>query len=261
MLNPATNEALKNAAIETHSRQADQFAQSYTAPDPYGSCFNYSRHRLDALIANVLPPPEGRMRLLDVGCGTGHHMRRFADAGFVVAGVDGSEEMLHHARANNPGADLRKADVESLPFPDASFDVVMAIEVLRYLPDPTACIREMARVLRPGGICLATASPLFSVNAYPIVNRVASAIPQSKFVRLKQYFSTTRSLRQQFAAAGFGTIDVYGVYFGPINWVERLARSRAPRFMRWWEKFDKKFSAARPLRDLSNMLLVRGVRA
>lgn len=260
MINPATNEALKTAAIDTHSRQADQFAHSYTVADPYVSCFNYSRHRLDALMEKVMPKPAGTMRLLDVGCGTGHYMARLAGLGYTVSGVDGSEEMLKHAKANNPGADIRRADVESLPFPDGSFDVVIAIEVLRYLPDPSKCISEMGRVLKPGGVCIATASPLLSLNAYPIVNRAAALLSLSKFVQLKQYFSTLGSLRKQFANAGFKSADIHGVYFGPVNWVERLLRSRTPGFLRAWEGFDKILSPVRLLRNFSNMLLVRGVR-
>jgi len=160
MTSVTNNEQLKTLAIETHSRQADEFAHSYTVHDPYLDCFNYSRHRLDALLERFLPPAAQPLALLDVGCGTGHHMQRYAKLGYRVYGVDGSEEMLGHARANNPSADIRRSDVDALPFPDGSFDVVIAIEVMRYLPDPRRAIAEMHRVLKPGGLALVTASPL-----------------------------------------------------------------------------------------------------
>ena len=201
-MNTDTYDAIKALAVETHSRQADEFARSYTTTDPYLDCFNYSRHRLDELLQTLLPPPAGNKSRLDVGCGTGHHLQRYAALGYKVAGVDGSEEMLRHARTNNPGADVRHCDVETLPFPDASFDVVVAIEVLRYLPDSSKTIAEMGRVLKPGGVCLVTASPLLSLNGYPIVNRIAAAVPMSNFVRLKQFFTTSGGIKRTKLAIG-----------------------------------------------------------
>ncbi len=253
-------EEIKALAIETHSRQADEFARAYTVENPYADCFNYSRYRLDDLLRRFMPAPTGTMSLLDVGCGTGHHMQRYAAMGYCVAGVDGSEEMLRYAKSNNPSADVRRADVEALPFSDGVFDVVVAIEVLRYLPDLTRTVAEMRRVLKPGGICFATASPLFSLNAYPLVNRLAVALPLPSLVRLKQFFATSWGLERQFKAGGFASVDVHGVYFGPVNWVERLVPERIAPFLRRWERIDRAL-ADRPLvREISNMFLIRAVR-
>src|SRR5947207_10383198 len=165
----------KQRAIEQHSRQAAEFAERYRAldRDSYQSCFTYSRRRLDIWLERMLPSCGTGLRLLDVGCGTGNQIARLTCRGFDVAGVDGSDQMLAQARALNPGMDLRQADVEAIPFPDGSFDIVLCIEVLRYLPDPLACMREMARVLKPGGICLETAAPLLNLNGYWVVNRIA----------------------------------------------------------------------------------------
>lgn len=259
-MNETTNELLKRSAVETHSRQADEFAHSYTVDDPYVDCFNYSRHRLDALLEHLLPAPTTAIDLLDVGCGTGHHMQRYARLGYRVSGVDGSDEMLRHARANNRSADIRKSDVDALPFEDASFDVVIAIEVLRYLPDASRAIAEMHRVLRPRGVALVTASPLLSLNGYPIVNRIAAAIPQRSFVRLKQFFATSFALRRQFTSAGFDAVAVHGVYCGPVNWVERLIPSRVSKFLKRWESFDRALADLPLCRELSNMFLVRAVK-
>src|SRR4051794_36986592 len=115
-------------------------------------------------------------------------MARFAEIGFEVAGGGGAAEMLEHAAANNPRAELQQSDVRALPFPDSSFDFVLCIEVLRYLPDPERCIGEMARVLRPGGVCLATATPLFNANGYWLVNRIASRVRVGRLSSVKQYF-------------------------------------------------------------------------
>jgi ubiquinone/menaquinone biosynthesis C-methylase UbiE len=249
----------KKRAIGQHSRQAEEFAERYRAleRDAYQSCFTYSRRRLDMWLERMLPSSGRGLRLLDVGCGTGNQLVRLAKRGFDVAGIDGSSQMLVQARAINPAADIRQADVEAIPFSDNTFDVILCIEVLRYLPCTLACLREMARVLKPGGLCLATATPLFNLNGYWLVNRVAHTLKLRRLVPLKQFFTTSRRLRRELARAGFDTNEVHGVYFGPINWVERIfPRSLAPTLRRW-ERVDAALADRWVLREFSNMFLVR----
>jgi SAM-dependent methyltransferase len=180
--------------------------------------------------------------------------------GFAVVGVDGSAEMLAHARAANPDVPLQRADLQNLPFPNATFDVVLSIEVLRYLPEPALALREMARVLRPGGVLVATAAPLFNLNGYWVVNRLVCALPIRGFTRLRQFFVTSAGLRANLRAAGFDGVEVHGVYLGPVNWVERLAPRALPRVLRAWERFDTGWADRRPFRELANMFVARAVR-
>jgi len=207
-----------------------------------------------------VPAASAGSRLLDVGCGTGHHLARYRRLGFEVVGVDGSADMLAHARAANPDVPLQRADLQNLPFSDASFDVVLSIEVLRYLPEPALALREMARVLRPGGIVVATAAPLLNLNGYWLVNRLACALPLRSLTRLRQFFVTSRSLRARFREAGFDGIEVHGVYLGPVNWVQRLAPRALPTVLRAWERFDVALADRRLLRELANMFVARAVR-
>jgi ubiquinone/menaquinone biosynthesis C-methylase UbiE len=255
-------EVQKQRAIDQHSIQAEEFARRYEAlsQEAYRSCFAYSRRRLDALLERALPRRGDGLSLLDIGCGTGHHMRSLRERGFTVAGVDGSEDMLAHARANNPGAEIERADVEEIPFPDRSFDFIVCIEVLRYLPDSFRSLQEMARVLKPGGICLATATPAFNLNGYWLVNRLANLVAVGNLVRLKQYFTSGYGLKQDFIKAGFINPTVTGVYFGPVNWVERLAPFATERLLKMWEPLDARLSNISFLQDLSNMFLVRARR-
>ena len=249
--------------MDVHSRQAAEFAASYEAyaDDPYASCFTYSRMRLNQLLAEYVPASGAGRRAVDIGCGTGYHLQDLARRSFAVAGIDGSPDMLHKARAAVPDVGLHEADVASLPFADSTFDLALCIEVLRYLPDPGRCISEIARILTPGGLCLATAAPQFSANGYPLINRLAVAAPFGDLVRLKQYFMSPRQLARHFEAAGFSDVEVHGVYTGPINWVERLAPRRLPGFLRRWEPFDHQLADLPHLRRFSNMLLVSAVRA
>ena len=252
----------KQSALAEHSRTAAAFAERYSRlnVDPYQSCFVYSRHRLQKVLERFLPERGEGLRLLDVGCGTGHHLAQFRQRGFDVAGVDGSPQMIALAQAGNPGVMIRQGDVEALPFPSGGFDVVVCVEVLRYLPRPSACLREMARVLRPGGLCLATATPVLNLNGYWLINRLASRFSMPGLTKLRQAFFTSSRLRREFEVAGFERPRVHGVYFGPVNWVERLAPRVAPAFLRRWERLDSVVADRVGFRELSNMFMVHAVR-
>ncbi len=94
-------------------------------------------------------------RVLEVGCGAGTDLVRFARGGAVVTGVDLAPSAIELARQNfqQQGllADLRVADGEHLPFPDQSFDLVYGHGVVQYTSDPAALVAECHRVLAPGG--------------------------------------------------------------------------------------------------------------
>lgn len=95
-------------------------------------------------------------RVLEVGVGTGISLPQYA-SNVDVFGVDISAEMLRKARARVDKLRLANVeglavmDAEHLEFPDASFDVVMAQYVVTAVPNPEACLDELARVLKPGG--------------------------------------------------------------------------------------------------------------
>ena len=93
--------------------------------------------------------------MLDVGCGAGTDLARFAKGGAIVSGVDSRAAAIALARQNfaqqGLEADLREADGEHLPFADDTFDLVFAHGVVQYTPDGAALVDECRRVLKPGG--------------------------------------------------------------------------------------------------------------
>jgi demethylmenaquinone methyltransferase / 2-methoxy-6-polyprenyl-1,4-benzoquinol methylase len=91
--------------------------------------------------------------VLDVACGTGAVARELLrQYGCRVVAVDQSAEMLAEARRRlGARVELRQARAERLPFDDAAFDGLTVTYLLRYVDDPVATMRELARVVRPGG--------------------------------------------------------------------------------------------------------------
>ena len=95
-----------------------------------------------------------RCRVLDVGCGAGFLTNDLASRGHEVTGVDASREALDVARTRDRTrtAAYRRAEAESLPFPDASFDVACAMDLLEHVENPARVVGEIGRVLRPNGL-------------------------------------------------------------------------------------------------------------
>jgi SAM-dependent methyltransferase len=99
----------------------------------------------------------GRYRLLDVGCGEKPYEPLFVPFAASYVGVD---------PVDNPRADLR-GTVEALPANDASFDVVLCIQVLEHCDDPARAISELARVTSPGGRVLASTHGVMAYHPSP----------------------------------------------------------------------------------------------
>ncbi|MCU1422969.1 MAG: Methyltransferase type 11 [Microbacteriaceae bacterium] len=97
-------------------------------------------------------------RALDVGCGTGALTARLVErlGAENVAAVDPSESFVDRARERFPGADVRRANAEQLPFADRAFDLALAQLVVPFMDDAVAGIAEMARVTREGGTVAAS---------------------------------------------------------------------------------------------------------
>jgi SAM-dependent methyltransferase len=96
-------------------------------------------------------------RILDIGCAAGGEIPMLQSRGFSVVGIDLSPEMLRFAhRRFGATHDVLfcRADIERLPFASESMDDVVCLGVLEYLPDYGAALREIGRVLRPGGLAI-----------------------------------------------------------------------------------------------------------
>lgn len=115
-----------------------------------------ARYELEPFIFDFAGFPSARgLKVLEIGVGMGADYLEWLKAGAHATGVDLSAASIQRARQRCEAAgfnpDLRIADAEQLPFPDNHFDVVYSYGVMHHSPNTQQCVREVLRVLRPGG--------------------------------------------------------------------------------------------------------------
>ena len=123
--------------------------------DAVGAVMSFGQDpRWRRALVDAVAPAAGE-RVLDVATGTGMVAALLRSrAGCNVTGLDQSEEMLSRARerfAGDGGVELVHGEAERLPFGDGEFDALTFTYLLRYVDDPAATLRELARVVKPGG--------------------------------------------------------------------------------------------------------------
>ncbi|MBA3501372.1 MAG: 3-demethylubiquinone-9 3-O-methyltransferase [Deltaproteobacteria bacterium] len=130
---------------------ADLGARWYAADDtPIALLRAESRHRNPWIASAIGETPRD---VLDLGCGAGFLSNYLATQGHHVTGIDTTTENLIVAKLHDETrlVAYQKGDACELPFPDASFDVVCAMDLLEHVEEPHRLIAEASRVLRPGG--------------------------------------------------------------------------------------------------------------
>lgn len=128
---------------------AKEYAQLYEGSTPLALFFNERlRHVLD-----ILAPLRGG-KLLELGCGPGILLDLLCGGQFQLFGLDCSPEMIAEARSRTAGhaVNLTIGQIEQLPFPAASFDVILALGVLEYVEGLGAGLQEIARVAKPNAL-------------------------------------------------------------------------------------------------------------
>jgi ubiquinone/menaquinone biosynthesis C-methylase UbiE len=155
-------------------------------------------------------------RVLDVGCGTGVVTRLAAERvgpGGTVAGVDINPGMLAIARSVTPpemGIEWYEAGAESMPLPDGAFDAVLCQMSLQFIADRLRGLREMQRVLTPGGRLVLNvpgpAAPMFEILADAMGRHIAPRA--AGFVRAVFALNEETELEDLLKDAGFGQVHV-----------------------------------------------------
>jgi ubiquinone/menaquinone biosynthesis C-methylase UbiE len=146
----------KEQVNELFTQTVDDWARFYEDPKPAKlSAQNLVSRRRFAIemIESKLAPGS---KILDVGCGTGHLAAELARRGFDTWGTDLSAGMVDYARQHYNPDRFQVADIERIPFPDNYFDGIVCLGVMEYLGSDEPALREMRRVLKPGGHAVIT---------------------------------------------------------------------------------------------------------
>ena len=157
----------------THTRQQDPVLFYDRFSEHFDDAMNgYDvRKRIRIVFSDLLPTPLQGRKILDAGCGTGWFSRAAMERGadFVVS-LDIGMNLL---KMTDRKCRSRKvcSDVLHLPFPAGSFDIVICSEVIEHTPEPGAAFRELARVLKRGGILVLTVPNRFWHWAVRFANR------------------------------------------------------------------------------------------
>ncbi len=163
--------------------------------------------------------------ILDIGCGGGRTIATLAEKAThgKIHGIDYSPTSVAAARRYNARrieagqVDIRHGTVSELPFADRTFDLVTAVETHYYWPDPVADLKEVLRVLKPGGRVVVI------VEAYK--GDKARAHEQLAMKLLRATYLSVREHRDLFTAAGFADIETYEEH--AAGWLCCIARRPA----------------------------------
>jgi SAM-dependent methyltransferase len=133
--------------------EIEEYARIAAAEDDHWWYRNTRGLASDFLQPWLAARQSGARRILDAGCGPGGNGAWLAEHGTLV-GVDVATDALAFVRARRPSTLPVRGSLAALPFPDHRFDVVLAVTVLYTIPDDARALRELARVLAPGGAVL-----------------------------------------------------------------------------------------------------------
>lgn len=220
----------RELAIEKHNREAAEFYEEYQtlAEDGYlATAFLLGREKIDRLVYGELSHYDRSARILDAGCGTGNQVREIRELGFEVLGLEPADEMRRLAIEANPEVDIRDGSITALPYDDGSFDMILALEVLRYLSseDNEAAWQEMLRVLRPGGRIIVTMVNRWAIDGYWLYERLQArrALSGSIPARAHCEFVTPRQVRRDLIRFGANSVTIHGRLLLPLRWIYKVS--------------------------------------
>jgi SAM-dependent methyltransferase len=254
---------IRQQAVAAHESGVEQFIEWYDtmAVDPYASAFAYGRQEVTACLRDALSAFPTGSQVLDVGCGTGDHVRLLSQWGFRVAGVEPSASMRRIAQERNPGQIIHDGLIGSLPCPDGSFDAVIAIEVLRYLhrEDVLAAYREVLRVLKPGGVFFFTMVNRYALDGFALYDAVrrwrSAARPQAE-PRVHCEFVTPQQVIRDLERVGGSDVTVEGRLILPTRMLYKLHEGFGARCARLVHPFDHWLARQRWSVPLAGHLIV-----
>lgn len=237
-------EEVRRAAIDHHHDVVSIFENNYQTleRDRFATAFTYGRHKVDVVLDRELAHMPKGSKILDVGCGTGAYLTRFAAMGFAPSGVEPAPGMLAVARRDNPKLRVEQGVATELPFENASFDAVLAIEVLRYLhrADIQKALSEMLRVLRPGGLLFTTMVNRYALDGFYVLQRLRQRRKGVEFDRKNPHceFYTPGEAEAELRRAGAENVRTEARLFAPMRLAYKAGDSLGAKLAARIEKLD-----------------------
>ncbi len=161
----------KLAQVLYHDWEAESYDDKWSISYDQ-RCVDYARGRFDAIVGDEVQRELPYERALELGCGTGFFLLNLIQSGVARRGsvTDLSPGMVKVAIRNGEslGLDIdgRVADAEGIPYADDTFDLVVGHAVLHHIPDVELSLREVVRVLKPGGRFVFAGEPTTTGNGY-----------------------------------------------------------------------------------------------
>lgn len=251
------NDKFNPQAIVLHDKRTNVFKADYSddLTDYHSNVFKYGRKKIELALLSFLGNLSNGNHILDIGSGTGYYLNLMCKRGFNCIGVDLSENMLQQSKHMYPELVVQLADARKLPFLDDSFDAVVSIETLRYFSERKPLLKEIFRVVKPGGLIFITAAPFLSTNIYGIFNTLCRILNLKSVVSCFQSFETVVSLRKRLQEVGFKDISIRGYFFGPYFLFDKLCSKISSFSMRRFENFDDKLAKRSLIKNFSNHLV------
>lgn len=187
----------------------------------------------ERLLLDRIGPARG-LRILDVGCGDGVLATRLAQDGAQVTGLDASADMIAAARRRTKAAggdvDLVEGDACGLPFPAGHFDRVVSVATLCFVDDPRPTVRDMVRVLKPGGRLILGERGRW--NLWAAQRRVKGWLGSKLWSAA--HFRSRSDLLALATGAGLTNAKVTGaVFYPPFGWAAKVMAPIDPWLGRW----------------------------
>lgn len=225
-----------NEQEEKHEKVHRVFETIYKKYDAMNSLISFNRHKAWRRRADEIVDAKAGNKVLDVCCGTGDwtlSLAKAVGASGKVVGLDFSDNMLKVAKAKLDAAQLENialvnGDAMNIPYGEGKFDRVTIGFGLRNVPDYLAVLKEMCRVLKPGGriVCLETSQPKIPVYrqlyffyfrfVMPLLGKIFAG-SYKEYAWLNEStrnFPDRKELAQLFAEAGFEKLDVHPLMGG-----------------------------------------------
>ncbi|MEM1268078.1 MAG: bifunctional 2-polyprenyl-6-hydroxyphenol methylase/3-demethylubiquinol 3-O-methyltransferase UbiG [Pseudomonadota bacterium] len=182
------------------------------------------------------PRPFAGLRLLDIGCGGGLLSEPMARLGADVLGADAAERNIPvarlHAEQSGLEIDYRVTTAEDLAAADETFDVVLNMEVVEHVAEPSAYLASCARLLKPGGIMVASTLNR-TAKSYLLAilgaEEVLRWLPRG--THEWQKFITPNELKTMLGEAGLTQVDAAGFTFNPLAWRWGLSRDLSVNYV------------------------------